>query len=91
MATKKAAAKKATPTKKVAAKKEVSAASGRTSNFAGKKITKVTKDNPRREGTLGHASFALITSGMTYEKFIELGGRNKDLAFDVAKGHLKVA
>lgn len=88
-----ATAKKAT-SKKAAAKKAVVAKStgaGRTSVFAGKKITKLTKDNPRREGTLGHKSFSVITSGMTYEKFIEAGGRLVDLKSDVTKGNLKVA
>lgn len=88
MATKKAAKKSS---KKVAKKSVESAGGGRTSGFAGMKITKLVKENPRREGTHGHASFALITSGMTYEKFIEAGGRRVDLDYDVKKGNLKVA
>jgi hypothetical protein len=89
MATKKAAKK----SKKVAPKKAAaeSAGGGRTSSYAGLKITKLVKDNPRREGTHGHKSFSLITNGMTYEKFIEAGGRRVDLDYDVKKGNLKIA
>lgn len=89
MATKKAAKK--VPAKKAVVKKEVATGGGRTSQFAGKKITKIAKENPRREGTHGHKSFGLITSGMTYEKFIEAGGRRVDLEYDIKKGNLKVA
>lgn len=76
-------------TKKAAAEKK--GTGGRTSEFAGKKITKLAKENPRREGTHGHKSFSLIKTGMTYEQYISAGGRRQDLASDVAKGHLKVA
>jgi hypothetical protein len=38
------------------------------SAFSGKKITKLTKENPRRAGTHGHKSFALLMPGMTYEQ-----------------------
>lgn len=91
MATKqtKKAPKKAA--KKSAKKAAAEGKRGRTSQFAGKKITKVSKENPRREGTHGHKSFSLITSGMTYESYIEKGGRRNDLEFDVKKGYVKVA
>lgn len=63
---------------------------GRISQFAGQKIYKLAKDNPRREGSHGHASFALITNGMSYEKYLELGGRRQDLVFCVEKGHVEM-
>lgn len=86
-----ATTKKKATTKKVAAKKEPSGkAPGRPSQNAGKKIHKLVKENPRREGTPGHKSFALITSGMSYEKYIELGGRPADLNYCIEKGHVEV-
>lgn len=63
---------------------------GRVSAFAGKKIYKLVSKNPRREGTAGFASFALITNGMKYESYIEKGGRSGDLAFDVAHKYVEV-
>jgi hypothetical protein len=51
-------------------------------------IIKDVKTNPRKEGTLGHASFALIKNGMTVAKFIELGGRTTDLRWDIAHNNI---
>lgn len=59
------------------------AAPGPRSSKAGKKIYKLVKDNPRREGTAGHKSFALIRNGMSYEEYIEAGGRATDLQWDI--------
>ncbi len=98
----KATKKKAAPAKKAAKKVTKKAAKkvtkkaktetrGRTCQFAGMKITKLVKENPRREGTIGHASFELIENGMTYEAFIEAGGRWQDLVWDVEHEHVKVA
>ena len=50
-------------------------------------IVKDVKGNPRREGTFGFESFGLIRSGMTVEKFVEAGGRMKDLHWDIQHGH----
>jgi len=50
-------------------------------------IIKDVKTNPRTEGTWGHFSFSLIKNGMKVSKFIELGGRTKDLRWDISKGH----
>ena len=50
-------------------------------------IRKDVKGNPRKEGTLGHQSFSLITNGMTVAKFVELGGRMKDLQWDIKAGN----
>ena len=50
---------------------------------AGKKIYKLVKENPRREGTCGWHSFNLVKNGIAYEDYIELGGRNQDLQWDI--------
>jgi hypothetical protein len=93
-------ATKGTPGEKVAnvktprkprAEGESSGRRGRTSSFAGGTLTKQQKENPRREGTHGYNSYALIRDGMKYETFIEKGGRLKDLAWDVAKGYVVVS
>lgn len=66
---------------------------GRSSGAAGKKIYKVgehKKTNPRREGTHGYKSWEAIKDGMTYEAFIEAGGRNRDLMHDVNQGRLEL-
>lgn len=63
---------------------------GRVSQFEGKKIFKLVDGNPRREGTHGYKSYALITSGMLYETFLEKGGRPKDLAWDVEHKFVEV-
>lgn len=78
--------------KKKAAAKKTGGGAGRPSVFAGKAIFKNTEGgkNPRREGTAGHKSFALIKNGMTYESYASAGGRRQDLAYDVAKGYVKV-
>ena len=59
------------------------AKSGPKANKAGKIITKLVKTNPRREGTHGYNSFNLIKNGMTYEEYIDLGGRANDLQWDL--------
>lgn len=47
------------------------------------KIYRLVKDNPRKEGTHGHRSFALIKDGMTVEAYLTAGGRNNDLRWDI--------
>ena len=59
------------------------AAPGPRSDNAGKKIYRLVKENPRREGSIGHHSFSLIRDGMPYEEYIELGGRAGDIKWDV--------
>ena len=61
------------------------------SQFSGKKITRLVKDNPRRNGTHGFKSFALIKSGMSYEDYLKAGGRRQDLAWDVKHRFVRVA
>lgn len=63
---------------------------GRPSEFAGKVITRLVKENPRREGTFGYKSFALIKDGMTYEDYLAKGGRREDLAWDVERKYVAV-
>lgn len=63
---------------------------GRPSAFSGKKIVKLVKENPRREGSVGFKSFSKIKSGMTYEQYLAAGGRRQDLAFDLAQGYIKL-
>ena len=57
-------------------------AAGPRSPKAGKKIYRISKTNPRKEGSWGWKSFNVITDGMTYEDYIKLGGRPQDLAWD---------
>ena len=57
-------------------------ASGPRSPKSGKQIYRISKTNPRKEGSWGWKSFNLITDGITYEEYIRLGGRPQDLAWD---------
>ena len=58
----------------------------------GKEIVVLTEGgkNPRREGTNGFNSFALLVPGMIYEEYIKAGGRSVDLAYDIDHGFVKV-
>lgn len=80
--------------KKVAPKKTVAKKEGNLpgpkSEFVGKKLYKLVKENPRRKGSIGYKSFEVIRNGMKYETFIELKGINKDLRYDVNHGHVEV-
>lgn len=86
----KAKQQKKTAKKGGGTKKDEGAGPGRKSNYAGKLIYKNVDGNPRREGTHGFKSFALIKNGMTYEQYITAGGRANDLAWDVEKGNVKI-
>lgn len=83
----------ATKTKRAAAKQpaQKKETAGRASTYAGKVITKLVDENPRREGTAGFQSFALIKNGMTYEQYVSKGGRRQDLAWDEAHKYVKVS
>tara|TARA_R110000868_G_scaffold98439_5_gene270909 strand:+ start:4083 stop:4634 length:552 start_codon:yes stop_codon:yes gene_type:complete len=64
---------------------------GRSSSFKGKliSISPSLEKNPRREGTNGYKSIEIVINarnGITYEEFIDQGGRRKDLAWDLAHG-----
>ncbi len=53
-------------------------------------LKKEVRTNPRREGTHGHHSFEVVKNGMTYEEYIACGGRNRDLAWDVEHGYIRL-
>lgn len=66
---------------------------GRSSAAEGKRIHKVGEfksTNPRREGTHGFRSWEAIKDGMSYDEFIEAGGRNRDLMHDVNLGRIEL-
>mgnify|MGYP003146781951 CR=1 FL=1 len=67
---------------------------GRKSKFDNKRILLKSEEthNPRRKGSHGFTSYQIILEnpGLTYEKFIELGGRRQDLAWDVEMKRFKV-
>lgn len=74
--------------------------SGKTSAFAGKQLFPTVKSdeagtpiNPRRSGSWGYRSLAIIIGqpGITYEEFLAAGGRRVDLAWDVKHGSVRVA
>jgi hypothetical protein len=82
--------KESRPTKKEKVVKEKTEHKGRSSNFSGKKLRPLVDENPRREGTWGFKSMAIILSnpGITYEDFVAAGGRNNDLVWDIKHGHV---
>ena len=91
----KAAPKNVTITLKRKGKKVVGEVTkGRPSKFTGKTIKATRKDNPRRKGTLGFRSYAIILQSrgrkISYKQFIIKGGRAKDLAWDIDKGYATV-
>jgi hypothetical protein len=67
---------------------------GRSSAFEGRTLKAKTHDNPRREGTHGHKSMAIIIAagdkGISYEDFIAAGGRRVDLAWDFARQAVEI-
>ena len=85
-----AAAKKGTKTTKTTKAAKTSTGAGRTSAFSGKTITRLVDKNPRREGTHGFKSFALIKDGMTYDEYIKKGGRRNDLDWDIKHKYVKL-
>ena len=54
------------------------------------KITLLTKENPKREGSEAHKRFALYSKHNTVESFLKAGGTSPDLNFDVKHGHIKI-
>lgn len=63
---------------------------GRTASYAGAKLFRVGDENPCRSGGLRAQSWDLIKNGMTYETYLEKGGRPAELAFNVRQGRVKV-
>ncbi len=69
---------------------QTAAPKGRASEFTGQRIIRLKKENPRREGSKGYQSWEVIEKGMTYEQYIEAGGRRVDLAWDIAHGNIRM-
>jgi hypothetical protein len=55
--------------------------------------TVVTKENPRRAGTVQHERYGVImrSAGFTVADFIAKGGDRKALTYAVAGGHAKLS
>ena len=93
---KKAAAAEKTSTKKEKGKSSKKSKSskrngaGRVSEFAGKTIVRLQKENPRREGSQGWKSWSVIKKGMTYEEFIKAGGSRGSLAKEIKNKRIKL-
>lgn len=47
-----------------------------------------TDGNPKREGTLAHARFALYEDGMTIAEYVAAGGRSSDVHYDSDHGDI---
>ena len=63
------------------------------SKFAGKTIQVLQDTNPRREGTKGHRSFDIVLKAggaMSYDLYRLMGGRAKDLQWDIDHGHAEL-
>lgn len=71
-------------------KKPAGAKKPRASGDAEKKINIIVKENPRRAGSAGFKSYALMTQGMKVSTYLEKGGRMQDLRWDVAAGNVKL-
>ena len=59
---------------------------GRPRNNPDLVIVKVSKENPRKEGTHGWNSWNLLKEGMTVAEYAAAGGRGNDLRWDIDKG-----
>ena len=44
--------------------------------------------NPKREGSLAHARFALYEDGMTVAEYLAAGGRSSDVHYDASHGDI---
>lgn len=78
-------------TKRAAAKNDDDGArAGRKSAFATKRIVRLVKENPRREGSAGYRNWKLYKKGMTYEQFLDAGGKRGCLAMDIKRGNVKL-
>lgn len=56
-----------------------------------RKITLVTKENPKREGSASHARFELYRKAKTVQAFIDAGGTSGDIRYDEKAGHITVS
>ena len=55
-----------------------------------RKLTLVTKENPKREGSKAYATFELYKKAKTVQAFYDAGGKAADIAYDVKAGHIQV-
>lgn len=69
--------------------KEAKRRRGRPSEFDGKRFKKVA-ETTRKQGSHGHKNWLILQDGMTYDEFKAAGGNRKYLAWEIAKGHVKV-
>lgn len=63
---------------------------GRKSQHTGKRIYKLTEENPRRRGSHGHINWNIYVDGMTYEEYIISKGGAHHLAWDLEKGYVEL-
>lgn len=66
---------------------------GRKPAFAGCKLIPASEENPRRKASHGFKSLQIIIDqpGVSYDDYLEAGGRLVDLRWDINKGNVKVA
>ena len=53
-------------------------------------INVLAESNPKREGTLAHARFALYEDGMTVGEYTAAGGRSSDVHYDAAYEYISL-
>jgi hypothetical protein len=53
-------------------------------------INMLAESNPKREGTLAHARFALYEDGMTVGEYTAAGGRSSDVHYDAAYEYISL-
>lgn len=56
-----------------------------------RKITVLSKENPKRAGSKAAGLFDLYKKAKTVEDFYKAGGTKSCLAYDIKNGHIKVA
>lgn len=78
-----------TKTKKSASPKSEKSG-GRYATFTGKKIIRLVKENPRREGSFAFKNWKKIRGGMTFEQYLEAGGDFTTLKTDIVRGYVKL-
>lgn len=92
----KAPAKKAAPPKEVkapkngngeAAEKEL----GKRALTRARKITLLSKENPKREGTASFDRFKLYKNGMTVGDYLDAGGTMGDIGWDQKQEYIKLS
>ena len=61
-------------------------------SLAGATLMATTKDNPRKPGTFGYRSMAIIMRhpGLTLEDYLSYGGRMNDLRWDIEHNNVEV-